>query len=281
MSSTRLPGKVLADLGGRPVLEWVVSRLRDSRELADVIVATSEDPGDDPVAEAAAGARGARTAGRRARPLRDRRARARHSEGLVRITADCPLIDPAVVDEVVAEWRAGGADYVANVIEPRTYPVGMDTEVVSAEALLAADAEATDPYDREHVTPFVRSRPERFPQLAVTLDPPPRRRAPDARHARGPRAPAGGGGGHRPPGLAGRADRGGVSAQLHLWPGPDDAPPELSRGRHLLAACPAARTASIPDGVLLDDWLDFPARVEVEDRARAATRAGWRPAATR
>jgi hypothetical protein len=64
-----------------------------------------------------------------------------------------------------------------------------------------------------------------------------------------------------------------VSTRLHLWPGPDEAPPELSRGRHLLAGCPAARTASIPDGVLLDDWLDFPAREQVEDRARAATRA--------
>ena len=64
-----------------------------------------------------------------------------------------------------------------------------------------------------------------------------------------------------------------MSAPLHLWPGPDDAPPELAKGRHLLAACPAARTVSIPGGVLLDDWLDFPARVEVEERARAATRA--------
>jgi spore coat polysaccharide biosynthesis protein SpsF len=77
-----------------------------------------------------------------------------------------------VVDEVVAAWRTSDADYVANVIEPRTYPVGMDTEVVSVEALLAADAEASDPYDREHVTPFVRSRPERFPQEPVRLQPP-------------------------------------------------------------------------------------------------------------
>ena len=171
MSSTRLPGKVLADLGGWPVLEWVVSRLRDSRELAGVVVATSDDPSDDPVAEAAP-ARVVRG------PLDDVlgryaiAARELGSEGLVRITADCPLIDPAVVDEVVGAWRTGDADYVANVIEPRTYPVGMDTEVVSAGALLAADAEATDPYDREHVTPFVRSRPDRFPQQAVTLDPP-------------------------------------------------------------------------------------------------------------
>jgi spore coat polysaccharide biosynthesis protein SpsF len=171
MSSTRLPGKVLADLGGRPVLEWVVSRLRDSRELADVVVATSDEAGDDPVADAAPTrvVRG---------PLEDVLARyalaAREldSEGLVRITADCPLIDPAVVDEVVREWRTSDADYVANVIEPRTYPVGMDTEVVTAAALLAADAEATDDYDREHVTPFVRSRPERFPQRAVTMYPP-------------------------------------------------------------------------------------------------------------
>lgn len=174
MSSTRLPGKVLADLGGRPVLEWVVSRLRDSRELADVTVATSADSGDDAVADAAA-ALGAQVV---RGPLDDVlgryaiAARSLDSGGVVRITADCPLIDPAVVDEVVSEWRAGDADYVANVIEPRTYPVGMDTEVVTAAALLAADAEATDAYDREHVTPFVRSRPERFPQRAVTLDPP-------------------------------------------------------------------------------------------------------------
>lgn len=174
MSSTRLPGKVLADLGGRTVLGWVLGRLSDSRELAEVAVATSDDPGDDPVAEAARG-HGARVV---RGPLADVlsryaiAARKLGAEGLVRITADCPLIDPAVVDEVVAEWRAGDAAYVANVIEPRTFPAGMDTEVTDAAALLAADAEATDAYDREHVTPFVRSRPERFRQLAVTLDPP-------------------------------------------------------------------------------------------------------------
>lgn len=64
-----------------------------------------------------------------------------------------------------------------------------------------------------------------------------------------------------------------MSTRLHLWLGPDEAPPELDRGRHLLVACPAARTVAVPEGVLLDDWLDFSARVEVEDRARAATRA--------
>lgn len=171
MSSTRLPGKVLADLGGRPVLEWVLSRLGAARELAGVAVATSDDPGDDPVADAAdrLGARVIRG------PLADVLARYAKAaaelgpEGIVRVTADCPLIDPAVVDEVVERWRAGDAAYVANVIEPRSYPVGMDTEVVDTEALLTADAEATEPYDREHVTSFVRSRPDRFAHEAVRL----------------------------------------------------------------------------------------------------------------
>jgi spore coat polysaccharide biosynthesis protein SpsF (cytidylyltransferase family) len=94
------------------------------------------------------------------------------SDAVVRITGDCPFVDPSVVDRVVERWRAGSEDYVANVIEPRTFPQGLDTEVVSRPALDAAAADARAPYDREHVTPFVRDRPERFPQAAVTLDPP-------------------------------------------------------------------------------------------------------------
>jgi len=171
MTSTRLPGKVLADLGGRSVLQWVLARLGAASELDGVVVATSDDPSDDPVAQAAASLGASVVRG----PLADVLARyaiaARElgSEGIVRVTADCPLIDPAVVDEVVAAWREGGAAYVSNVIEPRTYPVGMDAEVVDAAALLVADAEASEAHDREHVTPFVRSRPERFAQRAVRL----------------------------------------------------------------------------------------------------------------
>lgn len=174
MTSTRLPGKVLADLGGRSVLAWVLARLGAASELGGVVVATSDDPSDDPVAQAAAPLGASVVRG----PLADVLARyaiaARDlgAEGIVRVTADCPLIDPAVVDEVVGAWREGGAAYASNVIEPRTYPVGMDTEVVDAEVLLTADAEASDPYEREHVTAFVRSRAERFPQRAVRLSEP-------------------------------------------------------------------------------------------------------------
>lgn len=171
MTSSRLPGKVLEDLGGEPVLRRVLGRLAGAVEVQEVVVATSDDPSDDAVA-AAAGVAVVRG------PLEDvleryRLAVAAHPcDAVVRVTADCPLIDPAVVDAVVRRWREGDEAYVANVIEPRTFPQGMDTEVVSADALAAAAAEATDPHDREHVTPFVRDRPERFPQAAVRRDPP-------------------------------------------------------------------------------------------------------------
>lgn len=170
MSSSRLPGKVLEDLGGATVLARVLERLARCEELAQVVVATSVDPSDDPVAQASAVpvVRG---------PLEDvleryRLAVAEHPcDAVVRITADCPLIDPAVVDSVVHRWREGGEAYVANVIEPRTFPKGMDTEVISRAALDEAAADATDGYDREHVTPFIRDRPDRFPQAAVTRSP--------------------------------------------------------------------------------------------------------------
>jgi spore coat polysaccharide biosynthesis protein SpsF len=174
MSSRRLPGKVLADICGRPALALLLERLSGARQPDAIAVATSEEPDDDPVAETARHAgvdvfRG---------PLEDVLERYRLAaaalgcDSVVRITADCPLIDPAVVDRVVARWRAGSEDYVANVIEPRTFPVGQDVEVVSISALVAAARDARDPYEREHVTPFVRARPDRFPQAPITHDPP-------------------------------------------------------------------------------------------------------------
>jgi spore coat polysaccharide biosynthesis protein SpsF len=174
MTSTRLPGKVLADLEGEPALHILLKRLRRARELQGVVVATSTDPTDDPVAAAA------RQVGVTAfrGPLEDVLARyalvarALEPAAVVRITADCPLIDPDVVDRVVGRWRHGDESYVANVIPPRSFPVGMDTEVIDTPALLAADEEADRSYDREHVTPFVRDRPDRFPQAAVRLQPP-------------------------------------------------------------------------------------------------------------
>jgi spore coat polysaccharide biosynthesis protein SpsF len=173
MTSTRLPGKVLADIGGQPSLRLQMDRLRRATELDAIVVATSEDPSDDPIAELCRDMGVAVVRG----PLLDVLERYRlagealGADGIVRLTADCPFIDPAVVDFVVARWRAGGEDFVGNCVEPRTYPVGMDTEIVTWAVLRAAAAEATDPVDREHVTPFVRSRPQRFPAARVDLEP--------------------------------------------------------------------------------------------------------------
>jgi spore coat polysaccharide biosynthesis protein SpsF len=174
MTSTRLPGKVLMDIAGRPALALQLERLGRTTELDEIVVATSADASDDPVAELCRriGVRVVRG------PLHDVLERYRlagaelGADAIVRITGDCPLIDPAIVDLVVARWRATTADYATNREEPRSYPVGMDTEVVSWRVLETAAREATDPYDREHVTPFVIQRPERFPAESVTLDPP-------------------------------------------------------------------------------------------------------------
>ena len=177
MSSSRLPGKVLTDLGPGTTLELVLRRLQGVTEAVEVVIATSTDSDDDPVAERAheLGIRKVRG------PLDDVLERYRMSAAatdagaVVRITADCPLVEPSVVDRLVAMWREDDTlDYVWNTREPRSFPDGLDAEVVSRRALEQAAQETREPYDREHVTPFVRDRPERFPQRSLRLDPPAR-----------------------------------------------------------------------------------------------------------
>lgn len=160
--STRLPGKVLMPLGGRPMLSYQLDRLRGVLPFP-IVVATSRLERDDPVATLAAGAgvdcvRGSES---------DVLARfgavldAYAPETLIRLTGDCPLTDPALVLDVVAAHQARGDDYTSNVF-PRTFPCGLDVEVVRAPALCIAIAEAIDPDEREHVMPFVYRRPSRF-----------------------------------------------------------------------------------------------------------------------
>jgi spore coat polysaccharide biosynthesis protein SpsF len=173
MSSSRLPGKVMADLCGAPMIQRQLERIRRARTLTKIIVATSDEASDDPLARwlSASGQLVHRgplddVLGRFARAVRW------HTDGgacshVVRLTADCPLADPEVIDDAVRLALASRSAYVSNC-ERRTYPDGLDVEVLVADALFAAAAEATERHDREHVTPFVRTRPDRFPQAHLT-----------------------------------------------------------------------------------------------------------------
>jgi spore coat polysaccharide biosynthesis protein SpsF len=168
MTSTRLPGKSLADVGGEPLAALVLRRLGRASSVERVVLATSEEPADDPlVALAAEVGVGVHRGPRDDVLTRIAGAAAGHTGPVVRITADCPLIDPGVVDNVVGLFaRTPGCAYASNV-EPRTYPDGMDVEVIAGDALAAADAEATDPFEREHVTTAIRRDPDRFPAAAL------------------------------------------------------------------------------------------------------------------
>jgi spore coat polysaccharide biosynthesis protein SpsF len=163
MSSTRLPGKVMADVLGRPMLVRQIERIRRASRLDALCVATSVDPGDDPIEKLCNSlsvdvVRGSLDdvldrfyqAALRYRPMH-----------VVRLTADCPLTDPTVVNEAIALHLADGFDYTSNT-NPPTFPDGLDVEVFRFECLEQAAHEAQLRSEREHVTPFIRLQPERF-----------------------------------------------------------------------------------------------------------------------
>lgn len=157
MGSSRLPGKVLAEVAGQPMLWHVVRRVRQARCLDEVVVATSSEPGDDAVAAFCQSIAVSHFRGSEGDVL-DRyyqAARQYRAGAVVRITADCPLIDPQVIDRVVDEFVASGCDYAANIIH-RTYPHGLDTEVCQFAALATAWRDAQLAFEREHVTPYLR-----------------------------------------------------------------------------------------------------------------------------
>jgi spore coat polysaccharide biosynthesis protein SpsF len=160
--STRLPGKVLQEIDGRPMLRFMLDRLAPI-DVDHRVVATSELERDNAVAEIARAAGWSVVRGSEGDVLsRFVTALDAHPAAhVVRLTADCPLSDPALVEHVIARHVDRGNDYTANVF-PRTYPKGLDVEVVRAEVVRLAAREATDAAEREHVTPFVYRRPDCF-----------------------------------------------------------------------------------------------------------------------
>jgi spore coat polysaccharide biosynthesis protein SpsF (cytidylyltransferase family) len=168
MSSTRLPGKTLADVEGEPMLALLLRRLRHARQIGEILLATGTDVLDDPIAQLASAVGVAVIRGSREEVLARFLVAIADREGpVVRITGDCPLIDPDIVDRTIERFLSvPGCAYASN-IEPRTFPDGLDVEVFDTGALRTVAREPLDTYDREHVTSAIRTRPGRFPQTAL------------------------------------------------------------------------------------------------------------------
>ncbi|HEY9347380.1 MAG TPA: glycosyltransferase family protein, partial [Inquilinus sp.] len=162
-SSSRLPGKVMADLLGEPMLARQVERLRRCRTIDRLLLATSTDAADDALADLAARI-GVDCFRGNLDDVLDRFHAAmagRGADQIVRLTGDCPLIDAELIDRLVELHVAGGYDHSCNTLTPR-WPDGLDAEVMRAEVLETAWREAVLPSEREHVTRFIYTRPERF-----------------------------------------------------------------------------------------------------------------------
>jgi spore coat polysaccharide biosynthesis protein SpsF (cytidylyltransferase family) len=170
--STRFPRKVLAPLQGRPMLAHIIERVSRASLIDRVVVATTDGSGDDEVAALALTSGAGVTRGPEDDVLTRfvMAAREHGADVVVRITADCPLTDPEVVDTVVRARAERDADYASNV-EPPTFPEGYDCEVFTAACLRRVDGEAVLPYEREHVTVRVREHLEAFRIVHVAHDP--------------------------------------------------------------------------------------------------------------
>ena len=169
MGSTRLPGKTMMEICGKPLLWHVIDRTKPSRFINDIMVATTDKEEDKVILDFSKNNNISCFAGSEEDVL-DRyyqAAKASKADVIVRITADDPLKDPDVMDRVILEFKDEGPDYASNTIKP-TFPLGMDIEVFTFSALERAWKESSTPYDREHVTPYIYNNPEKFKLLNVT-----------------------------------------------------------------------------------------------------------------
>lgn len=185
MTSSRLPGKVVMPLAGKPDLERLIERVKRSRYVDDVVVATTIN-NDDDVIVALAERLGVKYFRGSEYDVLQRvlfAARSVNGDIIVEITGDCPLVDWRLIDRGIEEFFESGADYAANNLEPLTFPNGFDVQVFPVAVLAEADRLTRDPIDHVQVTPYIYNHPERFtvhrweaaadtygPELRVTLD---------------------------------------------------------------------------------------------------------------
>jgi spore coat polysaccharide biosynthesis protein SpsF len=161
--STRLPNKVMADIFGKPLIIRLLERVKESTTINEIILATTTRAIDTSLVNVVRDY-GLPVFRGKCNDVLDRYYKAAtkyHADGIVRITGDCPLIDPQIVDKVIQLFLQNQYDYVTNTLEP-TYPDGLDVELFSYAALQKAWSEAFLGSDREHVTPYIRNHPEKF-----------------------------------------------------------------------------------------------------------------------
>jgi len=176
MGSSRLPGKVLKEIGSLPMLFRVVLRARRAQTLGQVVIATTTDEGDDAIVDFCT-SKGFPCFRGDPYDVLDRYYQAAclfNAQVVVRLTGDCPLIDPFEIDRTVRTFDEVGVDFAANRLPPpwkRTTPIGMDTEVVSFDALKRAWQEAEEKYAREHVMPYLYEEDGRFEVALVDHEP--------------------------------------------------------------------------------------------------------------
>jgi len=168
MSSTRLPGKVMRPLFGEPMIGRQIERIRRSQLIDSLVIATSTDPADDAIADYVTGlglpvVRGSLgdVLGRFIAVIDEF-----EPDAVVRLTADCPLTSPGVIDAVIAEFQGADVDYCSNTLQP-TFPDGLDVEVVRPAALRAVASVSSNAAEHEHVTLGVYRRPEQFSLASV------------------------------------------------------------------------------------------------------------------
>jgi len=170
MGSTRLPNKVMKLLAGKPLIEVLLARLSKSQGIDQIVLATSTDERNQPLIDHVSKLGYHVAVGSESDVLGRYllAAQETNADTIVRITGDCPLIDSKLVDQVIRTYSESGADYCSNT-SPPTFPDGLDVEVFSIAALKRAAAETNIPFDREHVTPYLRNS-GKFPQSAVVND---------------------------------------------------------------------------------------------------------------
>jgi len=184
MTSSRLPGKVLMEAAGKPMLELMVERLRRVPTLDQIVIATTTNAQDDPI-QVLAERLGVGCFRGSEEDVLGRvlgAARAYELDVIVETTGDCPLIDPAISERVIQTYLQAGVDYVSNILEI-TYPIGMDTQVFAVDVLAEVARLTQDPLYREHVSLYIYRHPQRFsllnvaapaelhdPDLHITLD---------------------------------------------------------------------------------------------------------------